>query len=194
MSSRVSKRRRTDPEASSSVQGELTRNLTSVKSVRELAEPFRICTAKFPIDALTPSWSLGINRPLNDKHVVSLCRTFEGPDGLQREASKNYLMVGCTGEQIQKMRFHFDLVYGTSSWLESVSGPWPSFHEWTTVSGQAAEIISGQHRVEALKMFLARNSRRLDLSENDERWWVCDIYNLGTLYYLQSCVSLLTFL
>ena len=178
MSSQAAKRRRTDYEASSSVQNESTGNLTSAKSVRELAEPYRVCTAKFPIDALTPSWSQGINRPVSNKHVLTLYRTFEG-EGLQREANNNHLIVGCTAEQIRKMRFHFDLLGKPSRWPESTSGPWPSFHEWTAVTKEKAETISGQHRVEALKMFLAQNSKRLGLSENDERWWICDIYDLG---------------
>ncbi|KAH8748291.1 hypothetical protein F5882DRAFT_236928, partial [Hyaloscypha sp. PMI_1271] len=148
---------------------------------RELAEPYRICTAKFPIDALTASWSLGVNRPVNDKHVLTLCRTFEVEEGLQRETSSNHLMVGCTAEQIRKMRFHFDLLGKPSRWPESISGPWPSFDEWTTVTKEKVEIISGQHRVEALKLFLERNSKRLDSSENDERWWISDVYDLDKL-------------
>jgi hypothetical protein len=175
------KRRRTDDAASNPVKGKSTENLKSVKPARELAKPYRVCTAKFPIDALTPSWSVGSNRPVNDKHVVSLCKTFEG-DGLQRETPNHYLMIGCTGEQIEKMKFHYHLTNDTWNWSDDIAlGQWDSFHEWMAGSGQKAEIISGQHRVEALKMFLERNSTHLHSSEHDERWWVCDIYNLGKL-------------
>jgi hypothetical protein len=178
---RAVKRRRTDREASSPVQGESTGNLKSVKPARELAEPYRVCTARFPIDALTPSWSVGSNRPVNDKHVLSLCKTFEG-DGLQRETPNNYLMIGCTGEQIEKMKFHYHLSNNTSNWSDHiVSGQWGPFHEWMAGNKQKAEIISGQHRVEALKMFLERKGKHLHSLEHDERWWVCDIYNLGNL-------------
>ncbi|PVH70941.1 hypothetical protein DL98DRAFT_660914 [Cadophora sp. DSE1049] len=61
------KRRRTDDAASNPVKGKSTENLKSVKPARELAKPYRVCTAKFPINALTPSWSVGSNRPVNDK-------------------------------------------------------------------------------------------------------------------------------
>jgi hypothetical protein len=182
MLQRAVKRCRTDHEASSLVQGKSTGHLKSAKPARELAEPYRVCTARFPIDALTPSWSVGCNRPVNQKHVLSLCKTFEG-DGLQRESPNNFLMIGCTGEQIEKMRFYNHLSNDISNWSDPiVSGQWGPFHKWMASSGQKAEIISGQHRVEALKMFLEqKKSKHLPFIEQDERWWVCDIYNLGKL-------------
>jgi hypothetical protein len=185
MLSRAVKRRRTEG-SSNSVQGESTGNLSTVKSVREQAEPYRICTARFPIDALTPSWTVGSNRPVDKQHVLSLCRTFEG-EGLLREPQNNHLMVGCTGDQIKKMQFHCHLMNETSNWLGNLSGPWPSFDQWVTANDQKVEIISGQHRVEALKLFLQRNSKRLDISENKERWWVCDVYDLGKQGYPRWC-------
>jgi len=175
MPSQVVKRRRTDHEAGSLQQDELTGHLKSSKTPRELAEPYRICTAKFPIDALTPSWSIGSNRPIDSRHVLRLCKTFRG-DGIQRESQNNYLLVGCTGDQIERMRSRHHLVDNTTSWSNSV----PSFSEWMTINGQKAEIISGQHRVEALRMFLEQNGKQ---SEHHEHWWVCDVYNLGTLCY-----------
>lgn len=178
---RAAKRRRTDQALSSSAQDELTRSLPAAKSVREQAEPYRICTARFPLDALTPSWTVGSNRPVNEKHVLSLCRTFEGEEGLQRESKNNYLMVGCTRDQIKHMYSHYHPVDDTLSWLGNVSGPWPSFDKWMTVNEKKAEIISGQHRVEALKLFLKQNSKHLNTSGNDEHWWVCDVYDLGKL-------------
>src|SRR5271168_911264 len=189
MVSQVVKRRRTSGSDSGSLLSqESTGHLKSVKPARELAEPYRICTAKFPIDALTPSWSIGSNRPVNNKHVLSLCKTFEGDDGLQRESQNNYLMVGCTGEQVERMKLHHHTANTTISWSEGVL----SFLEWMAVNEENAEIISGQHRVEALKMFLQRNSKRLNLSEGDERWWVCDMYNLGILRYFWNYVNILT--
>jgi hypothetical protein len=178
MSSRTTKRRRTDLGPSRSAQDKSARMLSTAKSLREQAEPYRICTAKFPIDALTAVWTVGTNRPVNDKHVLSLCVTFEGDDGLQRESKENHLMVGCSRQQIEKMQFHYHSGNDTPNWLGNVSGPWPSFHEWMTANEQKAEIISGQHRVDALKLFLERNGKHLNASE---RWWFCDIYDLGKL-------------
>jgi hypothetical protein len=190
MSSRMVKRRRTDLGPSRSAQDESIGLLSTVKSVYEQAEPYRICTARFPINALTASWTVGSNRPVSEKHVLSLCRTFEG-DGLQRESKNNRLMVGCTRQQIEKMKFHYHLVNNTSDWLGNISGPWPSFHQWMTANEQKAEIISGQHRVEALRLFLKRNGKHLDMSENDERWWVCDVYDLGKLYCSRLLLAIL---
>ena len=161
-------------------EGELPGNLESAKSARELAEPYRVCTTRFPIDALTPHWSIGRNRPVNQEHVLSLCKTFEGEDGLQRETARNYLMIGCTEAQLEKMRFYYALTNSPSSWADPVvGGDWHSAHEWMAANEQKAEIISGQHRVEALKMFLVRGKKGLHSSEPTERWWTCDIYNLG---------------
>src|SRR5271154_2472983 len=104
MVSRTVKRRRTSGGDGGSLLSEKsTGHLKSVKPAREPAEPYRICTAKFPIDALTPSWSIGSNRPIDSRHVLRLCKTFRG-DGIQRESQNNYLLVGCTGDQIERMR------------------------------------------------------------------------------------------
>src|SRR4051812_45973442 len=34
------------------------------ESARVQAEPYQLATAKFPINALTPTWSIGKNRPV----------------------------------------------------------------------------------------------------------------------------------
>ena len=69
--------------------------LRDAKSVREQAEPYRLSTAKFPLEALTPSWSIGSNRTVDIKHVQDLCRIFE-ENGVLRECAENHLLVACT--------------------------------------------------------------------------------------------------
>ena len=76
-------------------QGHEEVEFENAKSVRELAEPYRLVTAKFPIDALTPVWRTGSNRPIDPNHVQDLCRIFE-EQRLQREDEKNHLLVLCT--------------------------------------------------------------------------------------------------
>lgn len=46
----------------------------------------------------------------------------------------------------------------------------PSFDDQVKVNGAKAELMAGNHRVEALKDLLRRSK-----SEGDERLWICDI-------------------
>jgi hypothetical protein len=47
------------------------RQRTAVKEIREAdcvydrAAPYLLVTARFPIDALTSAWSIGVNRPID---------------------------------------------------------------------------------------------------------------------------------
>ncbi|KAG9239788.1 hypothetical protein BJ878DRAFT_38332, partial [Calycina marina] len=161
------------------VQDDSTTELSDSKSVHEQAEAYRICTARFPIDALTASWADGSNRPVDEQHVLSLCRAFEG-DGLQRNSDNNHLMVGCTRFQFQRMQVSHLVERDTSTWASNSKGPWPSFDRWMTVNKQKVEIISGQHRVEALKLFLKRKGCNPD-TDHGEYWWICDVYDLDKL-------------
>jgi hypothetical protein len=69
--------------------------LRDAKLVREQAELYRLSMAKFPLEALTPSWSIGSNRTVDIKHVQDLCRIFK-ENGVQQECAENYLLVACT--------------------------------------------------------------------------------------------------
>ncbi|KAJ6439059.1 DNA repair protein rad10 [Purpureocillium lavendulum] len=46
----------------------------------EQAEPYRILTATMPVDALTADWSMGSNRPIQEKHVDALYTIFQRGD------------------------------------------------------------------------------------------------------------------
>ena len=78
---------------------------TNAKSICEQAEPYRLSTARFPLEALTSSWSVGSNRTVDIKHVQDLCRIFE-ESGVQRECAENHLRVACTEAAVQKMVDH----------------------------------------------------------------------------------------
>jgi hypothetical protein len=63
---------------------------------------------------------------------------------------------------------------------------WPWFGDWVKVNGARAELMAGQHRVEALKTF--RKKGRLQTSSDAEPlWWVCDVYDRGR--YLRRHLS-----
>jgi hypothetical protein len=53
-------------------------------------------------------------------------------------------------------------------------GVWVSFMDWMLVNGRPAELMAGNHRMEALKEHLKQLK-----SADDERWWICDIYDQG---------------
>ena len=154
--------------------------IIDAKSVREQAEPYRLCTAKFPLEALTPSWSIGSNRAVDVKHVQDLCRIFE-ENGLRRECAENRLLVACTQADVHKMMGHLKLLASGVGRLEGQAEdsvqPWPSFEGWASVNGSRAEIMAGQHRVEALKMFLERKGN--EATRKEQSWWICDVYDRG---------------
>jgi len=156
-------------------------NLVNFKSLREQAEPYRLGTAKFSIEALTSIWSLGSNRQIHENHIQSLCRIFE-EQGLQREAAENHLLITCTQAEVQRMISRLDRIQQNTHGCERNPSSWPSFDDWMSVNGSKAEILAGQHRIEALKLYLRRISGRhqgANSFEKDESWWICDIYDKG---------------
>lgn len=158
-----------------------TVDLVKSTSLREQAEPYLLATAKFRIEALTSTWSLGSNRQIHKNHVQSLCRIFE-EQGLQREPVEYHLLIACTREEVQRMVDHLELAGHNLSECEGNQTLWPSFDDWMSVNGSKAEIMAGQHRVEALKLYLRRissNHPGTQAFEKDQSWWICGIYDKG---------------
>jgi hypothetical protein len=155
---------------------------TNIKSIRQQAEPYRLATAKFPINALTSTWRIGSNRPVDTKHVQDLCRIFE-EQGLQRELLDNHLLVACSRDEFDQMIDHLRKAEKSLAGLEGDPSSWLAFDDWMAVNRCQAEIISGQHRVEALRVFLARISKRTGESAivTEQAWWVCEIYDQGEI-------------
>ncbi|CAN9177172.1 unnamed protein product, partial [Alternaria alternata] len=162
------------------------RQRTAVKEMREAdcvydrAAPYLLVTARFPIDALTSEWSIGMNRPIDQAHKRRLRQIFDEAGVLRRDASHR-LQVACSKAQVQQMLDHLKdegLAQTTATAAESAEGDskWPSFEGWGSIIGEKAELIAGHHRVEAFKEYL----RFRELPE-EERWWVCSIYNKDTL-------------
>jgi hypothetical protein len=157
-------------------------DLKDSKSAREQAEPYRLATVKFPIDALSPIWSMGTNRPINETHKRTLGELFKH-QGLRRSDISNRLLVACDREDVEKMKD----AMGLANVEDDISLPvgevqrkepaWPYFKDWMQVVGKEAELMAGNHRVEALKELLSRSE-----DGDDERWWLCDLYDKGLFF------------
>lgn len=51
------------------------------------------------------------------------------------------------------------------------------FSDWFKInSGEKVEILAGQHRLEALRKYVAQTG-----AEASELWWPCNIYDQGKL-------------
>lgn len=140
--------------------------LRDVKSIEQQAEQYRLGTVKFPLNALTTTWKLGSNRRINGKHVHALYEKFKD-EGLQREVPRNHLLVECGRDDFERMMDH--LRVGGVSIPEC-----PSFDEWMRVIGNQAEVMAGQHRMEALRL-----SPDGAPAAGNQAWWTCRVYDTG---------------
>jgi hypothetical protein len=141
-------------------------------SVREQARKHRILTARMPTKALTPIWSLGMNRRLDVKHVRTLCTVFT-QGGLNRKAEENHLLVLCSKADVSRMMKHLQRrnEVATPNALDEL----PFFGDWLSVNrGNLVEVMAGQHRVKALEAYVQETG-----AAEDELWWTCEFYDKG---------------
>lgn len=143
--------------------------LKEPQHTRDEVEPYRLATAEFSIDALSPVWSSGVNRVINRAHVQRLCKRFSEVGVLRKDASHR-LFVLATKSDVQSMLDHLNASGQVLGGKEQ-----PSFREWMQVVGQKAELLAGHHRVEALRMHVAKVQ-----APAEEGWWVCDVFDKGT--------------
>jgi hypothetical protein len=144
--------------------------LKDSESIRDLAEPYRLATAKFSIDSLTPIWSDGTNRPIDRNHVMALCRLFQS--GIRRRRAQDRFIVVCAKRDVERMLARVTQHGGDGE--GEGDAEWPSFHDWVEVVGAKAELAAGNHRAEALKEYMRRTK-----ASADEGWWICDVYDRG---------------
>ena len=161
------------------------RQRTAVKEIKEAdsiydqAAPYLLATARFPIDALTSEWTIGVNRPIDQAHKRRLRQIFDEVGVLRRDESHR-LQVACSKAQVQQMLAHLSkegqaqTTAAAAEGAEDGDSKWPSFEGWTSVVGADAELIAGHHRIEAFKEYL-----RLRGLPKEEQWWVCSIYDKG---------------
>lgn len=172
-------------EASGVVSTDLGSQLKDIESPRDQAEPYRLTTAKFSISTLTPTWSVGRNRPIDKNHAKALCRMFM-QNGIRRKKASDRLIVVCKKEDVEKMLAHIEgrqTSVGRAS--EDGEEKWPYFHDWEIVIGAKAELATGNHRVEALKEYM----EKMKLGEG-EGWWICDVYDKGECFFFLPLVQL----
>lgn len=142
-------------------------------SIRDQAEAYRLATAIFPIDALTPVWKEGVNREINVPHKRRLCQAFR--TALHRTDVSNALRVLCTKGEVNRMTAELakqDPLHGEGN--PHSPAAWPSFMAWTRVNPEPVELMAGNHRVEALREYLKDHN-----NANEGRWWLCDVYDRG---------------
>ena len=59
--------------------------LKEVDSIHDQARPYWLVTAKFPIDFLTPVWTIGANKPIDNAYKRRLCEIFKEQGVLQKD-------------------------------------------------------------------------------------------------------------
>lgn len=133
-----------------------------------------IATARMAIGAFLKDWEKGVNRKVDWEHVGRLSKRFVDHGGPDLVNPKHYISVLAEGEDITRM-------LGT---ISTESNPNASrdtlldFLDWMKVNeGRQVEVLSGQHRLEALKDY----GRLRGLAEG-ELWWPCVIYDRSRLY------------
>jgi hypothetical protein len=146
--------------------------LLETTSIEERAEPFRLMTVRFPIDDVTPEWSTGCNRDINEKHVKQLCRLFE-EYGLDRLDRAHRLSLLCNAQDVRLMCERI----GIDCRPNDPGASPPSFKGWRSATAGTAEVLAGNHRIGALKAYLKQQKLTDD---DEERWWVCNIFDRGT--------------
>jgi hypothetical protein len=148
-----------------------TSNFQEADSVREQARPYRLATAQLPISALTYAWSIGTNRKIDRQHAQELCSLFL-KGRLERRAQENHLLVLCSSRDVEQM-----MAYLTAEGMQGRDEGEPTFfREWLTATGgRKAELMAGQHRVEALKEYVRRTG-----GGEEDLWWTCEFYDRGT--------------
>ncbi|KAG9240852.1 hypothetical protein BJ878DRAFT_448685, partial [Calycina marina] len=165
------------PFAKRSRYDEIAESLTDTKSILDQAEPYRLATAKLPLHALKPVWTVGSNRSVEIRHAQSLCGIFT-EQNLQRELKENRLRIACSKDAVQRMADYLAREGNSTSISPSEYLP---FNDWMIVNQAPAVIMAGQHRVEALKLFLRQLSTQSknDAIEKEHSWWVCDMYDIA---------------
>jgi hypothetical protein len=172
-SSNAGQRRTLPCDNSSSAESGSRPEINGNASLLQQVEPYRLITAKFPIDRVTTVWSRGRNRPINDAHCEQLRKAFRS--GLHREDPQNYLRLACQKVEVDRMVSHL-LAQGQST-SSDVRRSWVDFTDWAEVNPSQAELMAGAHRVKALKAFL--KSQGEEEADQSERWWICVIYDKG---------------
>lgn len=159
------------PRATKRARRNAEQAFEETNSIREQAKPYRLATAKMPIQALSCTWSITPNRRVNQAHMQDLCQSFQNGK-LARASRENYILVQCSAQAIQRMTDA-----GSGSQCDTLL----SFQNWLDINDEKAEVMAGQHRLEALREYVKQTG-----SGPEELWWVCEFYNRGKYLYDSS--------
>lgn len=143
-------------------------------SIRQQAKPYRITTARIPINALTYTWSIGKNRRIDQQHVQKLYESFMRGE-LARQSEENYILVQCSAELVQRAMRETRAERGGDN---NESWRLPMFDNWMDVNDEKPEVLAGQHRIEALRQYVRKSD-----GDVKDLWWVCEFYDKGKLEY-----------
>jgi hypothetical protein len=141
-------------------------------SIRQQAKPYRMTTARIPIDALTCTWSIGKNRRIDQQHVQKLFESFMRGE-LARQSEENYILVQCSAELVQRAMRETRAERGDDN---NESWRLPMFDNWMDVNDEKPEVLAGQHRIEALRQYVKKSD-----GDVKDLWWVCEFYDKGKL-------------
>ncbi|KAI8272323.1 hypothetical protein K4K60_012971 [Colletotrichum sp. SAR11_57] len=132
-----------------------------------------------PIDVLDTAWSVGRNRPINAAHVQELLHAFRS-GGLERRAPENRITVLCSAEAVSLMQQDGGGIEGREEddgedGNDDNDSPCElSFLHWAEVSGGKAEVMAGQHRIQALREYVKETG-----APGSDLWWACELYDKG---------------
>ncbi|KAG6063608.1 hypothetical protein E4U16_000856, partial [Claviceps sp. LM84 group G4] len=150
---------------------------TAKRPAIELENAKSIITARVPIELLSPTWSLGSNRPLDRRHAQKLRKAFVELGGPKRDLEEHHLKVLCKGAEVERMLKELGLQDGAKQ-AEGM----PNFAMWPDVNGRAPlELLAGQHRIHALKEWV-----KVSKLGEDELWWPCKFYDMDGISVEQN--------
>ncbi|KAF5483091.1 hypothetical protein CGCA056_v015152 [Colletotrichum aenigma] len=162
-------------------EDEISSPFTETSSARERARPFLLAVARMPIDVLDTAWSVGRNRPINAAHVQELLHAFRS-GGLERRAPENRITVLCSAEAVSLMQQDGGGIEGREEDdgeddNDDNDSPCElSFLRWAEVSGGQAEVMAGQHRIQALREYVKETG-----APGSDLWWACELYDKDRL-------------
>ncbi|KAL6886040.1 hypothetical protein GGI43DRAFT_278154 [Trichoderma evansii] len=165
-------------------------------SARTLASAHLLAIAKLPLDILSTRWREGKNRPVDESHVNSLCKSFVNR-GIGRQDEGNFMKVACSVQAVTALKSYLcqsQGLVGDAAGISAYDGannrshlaPEPlDFRSWADVTNELAEVLDGQHRLRAAQQALGP-------SDKSNRWWICELYDKDTLpseVRLQLCMN-----
>jgi hypothetical protein len=133
------------------------------ESARELARPYLLAVGMLRLDVLDTTWSDTKNREVDENHVEYLKKIFR-EDGLERRNYDHWISGLCSAAEVQSV------ANVTDGGREKEA----RFLNWAMVNDKKVELITGQHRISALRKYVEEIG-----GQEDDLWWMCELYDEG---------------